>query len=75
MGLSCGKQDLQPLLWHAGSLIAACKLLVAACGIKPRPTCIGSLSLSHETTREVPGPPFLYLIFSLLMEKRSTWSS
>ena len=32
-GLSCGTLDLLSSLWHAGSLVVACKLLVAACGI------------------------------------------
>ena len=34
MVLSCGMWDLQPSLWHAGSLVAACKMLVATCGIQ-----------------------------------------
>ena len=32
-GLGCGTWDHQPLLQRAVSLAAACKLLVAACGI------------------------------------------
>ena len=32
-GLSCGTQDLQSLLWHAESKVAACELLVVAYGI------------------------------------------
>ena len=32
-GLSCGTQDLPSSLQHVGSLVVACKLLVAACGI------------------------------------------
>ena len=32
-GLSCGIQDLRTSLQYAGSLLAACKLLTAACGI------------------------------------------
>ena len=33
LGLSCGLQDLSSWLWHVGSLVVACKLSVAACGI------------------------------------------
>ena len=32
-GLNCSTQDLGSSLWHAGSLVAACELLVASCGI------------------------------------------
>ena len=32
-GLSWGMQDLCPLLWPVGSLVEACKLLIAARGI------------------------------------------
>ena len=32
-GLSCGMWYLWSSLWHAGSLVAACKLSAAACGI------------------------------------------
>ena len=32
-GLSCGMQDLCPLLWPVGSLAEACKLLIVARGI------------------------------------------
>ena len=31
--LSCGAWDLGSLWWHAGSLVVASKLLVAACGV------------------------------------------
>lgn len=31
-GLSCGTQGLPSLLWHTGSLVAACKFLVVTCG-------------------------------------------
>ena len=58
---SCSMQDLQSSLWHAGSLVEACKLLVAAMwdlvpwlGIEPGPPTLGVQSLSHWTTREVP---------------------
>ena len=34
MVLSCGTWDRQPSLWHARSLVAACKMLVAAYGIQ-----------------------------------------
>ena len=52
--LSCGRQ--------AGSLVVACKLLVAACmwdlvpqpGIEPGPPALGAQSLNHHATREVP---------------------
>ena len=30
-GLSCSTQDLPSLLWHPGSLVGACELLVVAC--------------------------------------------
>ena len=33
LGLNCSTQDLQSSLQHAGSLVSACELLVAACGI------------------------------------------
>ena len=47
---------------QAGSLVAACKLLVVACmwdlvpgpGIEPRPPALGVQSLSRWTPREVP---------------------
>ena len=32
-GLSCGTWDLQSSLWHAESLVVACKLLVRTYGI------------------------------------------
>ena len=31
LGLSCGTQDLQPLLWHAGSLVYSMQTL--SCGM------------------------------------------
>ena len=30
-GLSCSTQDLPSPLWHPGSLVGACELLVVAC--------------------------------------------
>ena len=33
LGLNCGTWNLWPLLWHAGSLVVAFKLLVVVCGI------------------------------------------
>ena len=33
-GLSCGMWDFQSLLPHVGSLVAACELFLAACGIQ-----------------------------------------
>ena len=47
-------------------LVVACELLVAACmwdlvprpGIEPRPSALGTWSLTHWTTREVPMPSF-----------------
>ena len=33
LGLSWDSQDCQPLLWHTGCLVVACKFLVVACGI------------------------------------------
>ena len=52
-------------MWHAGSLVAACELLVVACvwdlvprpGIEPGPPALGVWSLSHWATREVPSHP------------------
>ena len=54
LGLSCGMQDLS---------VVACRLWVAACvlglvpwpGIEPWPPAWGAQSLTHWTTREVPG--------------------
>ena len=43
---------------HAGSLVASCKLLVAADGssrMGPGPPAVGEWSLSHWTSGEVPG--------------------
>ena len=45
------------------SLVVACELLAAACmrdlvprpGIEPGPPALGAQSLTHWTTREVPG--------------------
>ena len=56
-GLSCNMRDL---------LVAACRLLVAACmqdlvpwpGIEPRPPALGAWSLTHKTTKEVPSVLF-----------------
>ena len=55
----------------------ACELLVAACmrglvprpGIEPGPPALGVQSLTHWTTREVPGTVFLisFLDFSLIV--------
>ena len=58
---------------HAGSLVAACELLVAACmrdlvprlGIEPRPPVLKAWSLTHWTTREVPRATILELRKSL----------
>ncbi|CAM9501795.1 unnamed protein product [Rangifer tarandus platyrhynchus] len=46
-------RDFRSLLWHAGSLAAACKIYFPDQGLNPGP-CIGSQSLSHWTTRKVP---------------------
>ena len=59
-GLRCGTQDL--LVAACGLLVAACELLVAARmrnlvpqpGMEPRPPAVGTWSLTHWTTREVP---------------------
>ena len=66
-GLSCGMRDLVAAcrifqFQHVDFLVAACKLLVAACmrdlvfrsGIEPGPPALGAQSLTHWTTREVP---------------------
>ena len=67
-GLSCSMWDL---------LVAACRLLVAACmrdlvprpGIKPRPPALGVQSLTHWTTREVPMILFLEILKHTNREK------
>ena len=59
---------------HAGFLVVACGLLVAACmwdlvprpGIKPGFPALGAWSLTHWTTREVPVALFLFIYFSFL---------
>ena len=51
------------LFWLHWVLVAACELLVEACmqdlaprpGIEPGPPALGVQSLTHWTTREVPG--------------------
>ena len=63
--LICGLQV--PYLWHVGSLLEACELLLAARmwdlvpwpGIEPRPPALGAQSLIHCATREVPFAAFL----------------
>ena len=53
-GLSCGGMAGSSS-WHVGFLVAACMWdLVLRPGIKPRPPVLGSRSLPHWTTREVP---------------------
>ena len=57
--LSCG--SLASQLWHVGSLVVACELLLEACmwdlvpwpKIKPRPPGLEVQSLNHCATREV----------------------
>ena len=63
---------------YVGFLVAACGLLVVACelsvatcmrdlapqpGIEPRPPALGAQSPTHWTTREVPEPMFLDVLF------------
>ena len=74
-------QDHQSFLQHVGSLVVAYELLVAACGIlfpdqrlNPGPPALGTRSLSHWTTREVPlsllnktVPQFLSIFLPLLL--------
>ena len=62
LGLSCGARDLQSSLQHMESLVAACRLLACGTrnlvpwpGIKPSAPALWVWSLSHWTTREVPG--------------------
>ena len=62
LGLGCGARDLQSSLQHMESLVAACRLLVCGTrnlvprpGIKPSAPALRVWSLSHWTTREVPG--------------------
>ena len=55
-------------MWHAGSLVVACRLLIAACvwdlvpqpRIEPGPPALGVQSLTHWTTKKVS-----HLIFKL----------
>ena len=56
LGLSCGNQDRQSSLRHVGSFFLSCSMweLVPWPGIEPGPCTLGSWSLSHWTTREVP---------------------
>ena len=74
-GLSCGTWDLccgiqTSQLLHADFLVAACGLLVAACirdlvpqpGIESRPPALGTQSLTHWATREVPPIESLLLL-------------
>ena len=61
--------SMQTQLRHVDLLVAACKLLVAACvqnlaprpGIEPRPPALGAPSFTHWTTREVALGHFLLL--------------
>ena len=41
-------------MWHLGSLAEASELLVLQAGIKPGSPALGTCSLSHWTSREVP---------------------
>ena len=64
LGLRCGVQDLQSLLWHAGSLVAACKLLVVACGIVlPGQGGIEPGPLHWENKVLAIGPPIQVWLF------------
>ena len=64
-GLGFSMRDPRSLLWDAGSLVAASQLLlcrkiqfwdpVPRPGFEPRTPAFGAWSLSHWTTREVPG--------------------
>ena len=60
LSLSYSIWDLWSLLWQAGSLAVACKLLVVAWDlvpwpeIKPEPPALGAQSVNHWTTVEVP---------------------
>lgn len=65
LSLFCSYLQYSVPLWHAGSLAAACELLVATCGIQfpdqgsnPSPA-LGKWGSSHWTTREVLGLVFL----------------
>ena len=62
LGLSCSTGDLQSSLQHVRSLVAACELLVAACGIQ-FPNQGSNLSPLHwELGVLDPGPPGKALI-------------
>ena len=58
----CSRSQLQ----HSGTSVEACKLSVAAWGIKPGPLALGTQSFNHWTTREVPSLTFslAWLIFN-----------
>ena len=70
--VGCAGSQLQHMgslifVWHTGSLVKACKLIAAACGIQfPRPgietraPAQGAHSLSHWTAREVPRQKCLF---------------
>ena len=61
-------------LLHAGCLVVACEPLAAARvrdlvpqpGIKPRPPALGTRSLTHWTTREVPGVTYSGWFYSTM---------
>ena len=68
LSLSRGTQDLWSSLQHAGSFSCgrwtpSCGAwdLVPRSGIEPRFPALGVQSLSHWTTREVPGQVFIFI--------------
>ena len=52
-GLSCSAWHLQPSLWHARSLVAACGIQFPDQGSNPGPPAFRAHGHSHWTTREV----------------------
>ena len=59
LGLHWGTWDLSSSLLHTGSFSCSMWDLVPWPGIKPRFPASGAWSLSHWTTREIPGPTFI----------------
>ena len=59
-GFSCGTEGLWSSLWHAGSLVAACGLLVGVCETssltrdRTKAPCIGSVKSATELPEESP---------------------
>jgi len=67
-GFSCGTEGLWSSLWHAGSLVAACGLLVGVCETssltrdRTKAPCIGSVKSATELPEESPSVDILAYI-------------